>query len=111
MQQPLLNVTEDKTEEMVETGASKRENLTWNNQSEPVEGATDCRNLTVETPELKWCFLFLSFFFLSDILEFFRHVQSNWSRLSSYFFQKDGERMEKGEQVMLEEDCLLLTHM
>lgn len=60
MQQPVLNVPEDKTEEMVETGGSKREKLTWNNQSEPVEGATDCRNLTIETPELKCC---VSFFF------------------------------------------------
>lgn len=72
MQQPVLNVTEDKTEEMVETGGSKREKLTWNNQSEPVEGATDCRKLTIETPELKCCFSF--FFSLLDILDFFRHV-------------------------------------
>lgn len=58
MHQPVLNVSEEKTEEMVETGASKRENLTWNNQSEPVEGATDFRNSTTETPELKCCFSF-----------------------------------------------------
>lgn len=71
MRQPVLNVTEDKAEEMVETSASKRESLTWNNQSEPVEGATDWRNLTIETPEPKYC---LSFFFL---LGYFGHVTNN----------------------------------
>lgn len=81
MQQPVLNVTEAKTEEMVETGASKRENLTWNNQREPVGGATDYRNLTRETPELKCCF---SFFSLSDILDFFRHVTNNSFDIRSF---------------------------